>query len=520
MRTSSYTIYVDLPESPDHQLLIHGYSGAYDLVERPIANYLRAHEDARHTPLLGEWSDERPAGAGRSLTLTPDTIAMLQQRGFLTSMSAEDERAAVRRLARRRHEVERAMRPTYIVMPSYQCNLRCSYCFQNHMRTQPELSHLLQLMTKDTGRRIIRAMAAIDAMHPRATGNARSVTLFGGEPLLAENRPLIEWLIREIQAAGPCEIAAVSNATQLDAYLDLLGPGNIWLVQVTIDGPPAVHDRRRIHADGAGSFELIAANITRALGRGTRIALRVNVDRTNLTGVPELAREILARGWDEHPNFRAYAAAVNASNEQTPKKDTYNGYALSVHMQELREQYPEVRVIARPSDELRGTVSRILRGETPPWAAYKASYCAAHTGMYVFDSFGDIYACWERTGDPAIRIGTLDAEGHPHFAHDRTMAPSAAATKRLLPIAGKPVVADLETWRERTITTNDTCASCRYAFYCGGGCAAEALDHRGGFHMNNCDGFQQRFRVAAADAYDDVRRGRAEGIGMAVGCDA
>ena len=31
--------------------------------------------------------------------------------------------------------------------------------------------------------------------------------------------------------------------------------------------------------------------------------------------------------------------------------------------------------------------------------------------MYVLDAFGDIYACWERTGDPSMRIGTITGDG-------------------------------------------------------------------------------------------------------------
>ncbi len=35
-----------------------------------------------------------------------------------------------------------------------------------------------------------------------------------------------------------------------------------------------------------------------------------------------------------------------------------------------------------------------------PLPMMKASFCGAHNGMYIFDAFGDIYACWER---PATR---------------------------------------------------------------------------------------------------------------------
>jgi uncharacterized protein len=522
MRTSSYTIYVDLPDSPDEQLLVHGYSGAYDVVERRVADYLRSHEDDRHTPLHGEWPQESQRVTPRVPVHLPDeTIEMLRRRGFLTTRSAIEERELVKKAATRRHAVERENRPTYILMPTYQCNLRCGYCFQDHMRTNPAFSHLLKTMSKDMAKRIVRAMDKIDALHPNAAGKPRRITLFGGEPLLAENRPFIEWWINELKAAGPCEIAAVSNATQLEAYADLLGPTNIDHVQITIDGPADIHDQRRIHADGSGSFEMIAKNTTMALERGINIAMRVNVDKSNLTRLPELARAIIERGWDKNPNFMAYAAAVHASNEQTDKKDTYNGYALSLRMLELREKYPELRAIARPSDELRNMVFQILRGHAQPWEMYKSAFCGAHSTMYVFDAFGDIYACWERTGDPSIRIGTIAEDGTPHLQRRRDpSAPAAepAPVKRLLPVLGKPIVNDVDTWRERTFATNDTCASCRYAFYCGGGCAAEAMDHRGEFHTNYCNGFQQRFRVAAADAYSDVKQGRVGAFAQTVGC--
>ena len=104
--------------------------------------------------------------------------------------------------------------------------------------------------------------------------------------------------------------------------------------------------------------------------------------------------------------------------------------------------------------------------------------------MYVLDAFGDIYACWERTGDPKIRIGHIDENSEVIFNEELN-----------------------QTWRNRTVITNPTCRKCRYAFSCGGGCAVMAMNHKGKFHTNYCDGFANRFRASVAEAYQDFVAG-------------
>ena len=70
--------------------------------------------------------------------------------------------------------------------------------------------------------------------------------------------------------------------------------------------------------------------------------------------------------------------------------------------------------------------------------------------------FGDIYACWERTGDPSIRVGRVDESG--------TLQMNMAM---------------LDFWHSRTVTSNPVCSKCRYALHCGGGCAVLALGATG-----------------------------------------
>src|SRR5262245_21619785 len=165
LRTSSYTIYVDLPDNPDEMLLVHGYTGAYDRVGKRVATYLRARE--RHhapKPLYGDWTPE-PRVDGEVVPPTDETIAVLKRRGYLVSLTQEEEEGLFTKLSTKIHHAVIRRSPAFIVMPTYQCNLRCPYCFQDHMRTDPKYNHLLRVMDRKMADRILRGMRSIEAAH-------------------------------------------------------------------------------------------------------------------------------------------------------------------------------------------------------------------------------------------------------------------------------------------------------------------------------------------------------------------
>jgi uncharacterized protein len=149
----------------------------------------------------------------------------------------------------------------------------------------------------------------------------------------------------------------------------------------------------------------------------------------------------------------------------------------------MREEYLDVRVIGRVDDSIRGQAQRIFTNRGLP--VFKPVFCSAHTGMYIFDAFGDIYACWEKTGDKKVRIGYVSEENKI--------------------VLNQPVN---DMWLGRNVTSNPVCLQCRYNLFCGGGCAVLAHDHNGGYYRNYCDGFANRFRKAVADAYADFEGGR------------
>lgn len=254
MRASSYIIYVDLPGNSEEMLLLHGYNSGYDKVSRRVASYVRSLESRRPPkPLYGSWSSE-PVVSAQVEAPSDETVQTLRRRGYLTDMTVEEEEEFFSKFARKLHGRSLKSMPNYIFMPTYNCNLRCAYCFQDYMRTDLSHQHLLKPMSLEIVDRIFCGIRHIDQAHEVNIDRSwvRSFGFFGGEPLLAANRGVVQYIMKKALEFGPTRFWAVSNATEIDAYEDLLSPAGIYRIQVTLDGPANEHDKRRVYADGSG----------------------------------------------------------------------------------------------------------------------------------------------------------------------------------------------------------------------------------------------------------------------------
>jgi uncharacterized protein len=484
LRTSSYIIYVDLPDNDSDMLIVHGYTGAFDKVSKRIATFLRGKEDRRAPkPLYGNWT---PDLATESAADIPESYQrVLVRRGYLTYLTREAELERFRLLADEMHA--QAQWPSYVLMPTYDCNLRCFYCFQDHMRSNPDFSYLLKRMTHPMVDRIFDAMPNIEAIHGLSPedGYRRPITLFGGEPLLRENRDLIEHILDRARQGGTESCAVVTNGTDLDAYADLLGSAGLSALQITLDGIPVEHDKRRIYPGGQGSFDRIAANITLALDHDATVSVRLNIDRGNIEQLPVLAQIFVDQGWEDRPGFKAYATVITASNANTDRKTVFSSWELDQELARLQEDHPVMRVIEPRDSDIRRRARSVFGGGH---ASLQTSFCSAHSGMYVIDRFGDMYACWERTGNAKTRIGRIN--------QDSTVD------------VNEPFSA---LWRGRSVTSNNVCRQCRYALYCGGGCAVQAEGRKGRIDANYCDGYAFRFRAMVAEAYAEYVNGTPAG---------
>jgi uncharacterized protein len=207
-----------------------------------------------------------------------------------------------------------------------------------------------------------------------------------------------------------------------------------------------------------------------------------------------LCAEVERRGWHTSQLFSAYISPIIASNAKTDRSTTFSTWQLDKALWTLRHRYPALDVVQGPDDRLKHEARRIFaQAGRPP---LKAGFCEANMGMYIFDAIGDIYACWERTGNPNIRIGRIRADGEVELAQEM-----------------------YDNWRLRTVAANPICRKCRYALHCGGGCAVIAEARRGNMSINFCDGFAARFRAMTALAWLEHKRGAAMPTGLPLLCD-
>ena len=132
---------------------------------------------------------------------------------------------------------------------THDCTLRCNYCYAGR-----KYSHA---MSKET------AQKAIDICLEEAKrmGRGLDLSFFGGEPLLEWS--LLQWCYEYLESRKeglivPPRYGITTNGTLLtQEKLEWMAERN-FLIGISIDGSPAMHNANRCYADGRGSHEAVA----------------------------------------------------------------------------------------------------------------------------------------------------------------------------------------------------------------------------------------------------------------------
>lgn len=372
--------------------------------------------------------------AGRLDGLPDETVAALVEAGVLVD-SSSDELAEV--LAENARAIAANAVLEQVIQPTAACQLGCGYCGQEHRAV---------VMDEATQDLLVLAVAErFKAASAQAAGYQRlNVGWFGGEPLLG--LPAIRRLtplLRDVAEMNGAAITShvVTNGLALTPPVarELASEHYVRHVEVTLDGPPRVHDARRHTKSGHKTFDRIWANLL-ALTEDEVIdfalTLRCNVDATNADAVPELID--LVASSDLAQRCRLYFSPVyawgNDADELALDPVDYGEREVAWMSQQLAAGLPVQCVPGR-----------------------REIVCiAVQPDARVVDAYGAEFTCTEVPLVPAYGTPNRYETGNVHFT---TRRPESSATP-----------APFRDFNEEIAAGAVGCARCPLLPVCGGAC--------------------------------------------------
>lgn len=316
------------------------------------------------------------------------------------------------------------------IAPTLNCNFECIYCYEKNSRGKLILSDDIQnkiiQLVKDNQKYI----------------ESLDVTWYGGEPLLTLE--IIEDMSKKFMTI--CKennirysASMVTNGFNLSKETAIkLRTYSIDSVQVTLDGPPEIHNKKRPLVGRRETFDVILKNITECVDIFKNVAIRINTDIDSKDTVYELLN-ILRQNNLQH-KVSIYLGYVEPSNNCYNSCDClkFDDFASVVY------QFENKLVDTGFSKDL-----------TQMYPKIKHTYCGAdYKKSYVIDPEGYLYKCWTDIGIEEYRIGHIDSKINEKMPY----------SKRLF---------DFMLYDP---TEDEKCRECSILPICMGGCPRKRLD--------------------------------------------
>lgn len=170
------------------------------------------------------------------------------------------------------------------IMPTEKCNFRCPYCYETFEKGQMSSKDQVALL-----RYIQKQLRNHTHLH---------ISWFGGEPLLALDT--VKHIMANVQKMGKLQKKPVTSNMTTNAYLltpdtfDTLYHLGVTAYQITLDGMKKEHDKQRVLASGAGTFDQIMQNLVAIKRckqyRFASFTIRINITRHNIERIDEFVR--------------------------------------------------------------------------------------------------------------------------------------------------------------------------------------------------------------------------------------
>lgn len=216
----------------------------------------------------------------------------LEEGGFLIT-EGTDERAIAHQKYLTRYRDEQLH---LIILPTEQCNFRCTYCYESFIRGEMPQS------IRDGIKRFVANQSNLKVLN---------IAWFGGEPLVAKNvvLELSRFFHQHCAERGiKLNAGATTNAYFLTPDLvDQLLPLGLQQFQITLDGVKEEHDQRRVLQGGGGTFDTILQNLRymKSTNHLFSVVIRHNYDPQNASRLEEFIN-MLKNEFGGDPRFSTF----------------------------------------------------------------------------------------------------------------------------------------------------------------------------------------------------------------------
>lgn len=453
MRVSTYEIILPLIGEDEKRiegrsLLCNGLYGALDVVDFETAEKLENGDLSQIPFAVREW---------------------LTVRGHITFKNETGELNDARLLGRIWTKLVGHALIGPVILPTYDCNFRCPYCFERHRLCRGQEWLGLQMKPE----MVDAVFAALKKQRDKGR-KVEGVTLYGGEPFMKENMETVRNICQQARKMG-LSLSGITNGYDLDGFIDLLEEFGFEKLQVTVDGVGELNDRRRLHRDGVPTYDRILQNVALALDHGISVNLRVNVNGENIGGIKALIDDLAARGLNEYTgkdkkgSFSYYFKAVSEDTDSP----------TGVTEKQVMDQILATGISSFDAIDMQSQYSMIKNGleaamKKDRYPDFSTAFCGAEQGMVCIAPDGQLYSCWDVVAMEENAVGYTDVETGSFFFN-------FAKAK----------------WRTRTSDLMKPCQMCPYIFICRGGCAPEAKRVNGSYFREYCGQSKEIFAFVA-----------------------
>jgi len=438
----------------NERVLFNPLSGAIDIVDKRVIALLDLLKDGMNTS-----------------NYDGKLITNLKKRGYIFSKK-EEEDEKLQELYQAYRDWMALTPRNFVLSTTYSCNLNCKYCFQSQKRELYKDTPVY--MEEDMLDKAFDFMVKINE-EILATGRSK-ITIYGGEPLQSDKRhKAIIKLALERAKEHNFWILVITNGADLIEYVDMLTEYKVGEVQVTLDGPREVHNRRRPFVDGRESFDKIVEGVDVALACGLRINLRFVGDKDNIDSVPELVEFMIKKGWYNQPTFKTHIGRMCCG--LTPEYE-HNLLSSNQFIKKLVELYKTDNQVEKKVPSRLVGLDRLLSTGMPYPPIFDA--CPGTKLEYALDAVGKVYPCSLGVGMEEFLVG----EYYPEikFYPDK-----------------------LNKWQGRNIFSNSECKECSVSLLCGGGCPRDALEKKGSPHTSACRPVKQNLEEGITYYFSKIK---------------